>query len=221
MHRVRLPIARPAICDLRLIAGRMLLFVLLSRNMRSAIGRMSQVVVRFDVARLTARPVAGSLLNLHLLRLVPAFTGVTVGIVFWFPFCFTFPATVFFIILWGFLSGIGGNLCIVWLALTLTLASLPSSTVKTDGLCFSISNVSLHVVVGFPGFLDLWDVLFFVVGKLVLWMSSRRWSIEALRRMELLLCVKFRSLCDGRLCVMEEISTLSRCSGDEDFMPRR
>ncbi|CAN6875149.1 unnamed protein product, partial [Brassica oleracea var. botrytis] len=70
-------------------------------------------------------------------------------------------------------------------------------------------------------FLDLWDVLFFVVGKLVLWMSSRRWSIEALRRMELPSCVKFRSLCDGRFGVMEEISTLSRCSGDEDFMPGR
>ncbi|CAF1892683.1 unnamed protein product [Brassica napus] len=39
------------------------------------------------------------------------------------------------------------------------------------------------------------------------------------QRMELLLCVKFRSLCDGRFGVIEEISTLSRCSGDEDFMP--
>ncbi|KAL0757826.1 hypothetical protein Bca101_095494 [Brassica carinata] len=34
---------RPATCDLRLIAGRTLLFVLLSHNMRLAIGRMSQV----------------------------------------------------------------------------------------------------------------------------------------------------------------------------------
>ena len=34
---------RPATCDLRLIAGRRLLFVLLSRNMRPAIGRKSQV----------------------------------------------------------------------------------------------------------------------------------------------------------------------------------
>ncbi|WZZ30350.1 hypothetical protein YC2023_013751 [Brassica napus] len=49
--RVRLHVARPATCDLRLIAGRRLLFVLLSRNMRHAIGRKSQVVVRFDVAR--------------------------------------------------------------------------------------------------------------------------------------------------------------------------
>ncbi|KAL0650109.1 hypothetical protein Bca4012_092800 [Brassica carinata] len=40
---------RPAICDLRVIAGHKLLFVLLSRNMRPAIGRKSQVVVRFDV----------------------------------------------------------------------------------------------------------------------------------------------------------------------------
>ncbi|CAN6993953.1 unnamed protein product [Brassica oleracea var. botrytis] len=145
--------------------------------------------------------------------------GVTVGIIFWFPFLFYVSGDCFFIILRGFLSGIGGNLSIVWLALT--PASLPSSTVKTAGLCFSISNVSLHVVVGFPGFLDLWDVLFFVVSKLVLWMSSRRWSIEALRRMELPLCVTFRSLCDGRFGVIEEISTLSRCSGDEDFMPGR
>ncbi|KAL0647083.1 hypothetical protein Bca4012_045374 [Brassica carinata] len=37
---------RPATCDLRLIAGRRLLFVSLSRNMRSAIGRKSQVVDR-------------------------------------------------------------------------------------------------------------------------------------------------------------------------------
>ncbi|WZZ85168.1 hypothetical protein YC2023_113747 [Brassica napus] len=36
---------RHATCDLRLIAGRRLLFVLLSRNMRHAIGRMSQVAV--------------------------------------------------------------------------------------------------------------------------------------------------------------------------------
>ncbi|KAL0691648.1 hypothetical protein Bca4012_091327 [Brassica carinata] len=44
---------RSAICDLRLIAGRRLLFVLLSRNMRSAIGRMSQVAScrRSQVAR--------------------------------------------------------------------------------------------------------------------------------------------------------------------------
>ncbi|WZZ58525.1 hypothetical protein YC2023_058632 [Brassica napus] len=56
--------------DLRLIAGRRLLFVLLSRNMRPAIGRKSQVascksqvLVRFDVARLIARPVAGSHLS--------------------------------------------------------------------------------------------------------------------------------------------------------------
>ncbi|WZZ32385.1 hypothetical protein YC2023_015786 [Brassica napus] len=34
---------RPAICNLRLIAGRRLLFVLLSRNMRPVIGRKSQV----------------------------------------------------------------------------------------------------------------------------------------------------------------------------------
>ncbi|KAL0672110.1 hypothetical protein Bca4012_000090 [Brassica carinata] len=40
---LRLHVARPATCDLRLIAGRMLLFVLLSRNMRPAIGRKSQV----------------------------------------------------------------------------------------------------------------------------------------------------------------------------------
>ncbi|CAF2057523.1 unnamed protein product [Brassica oleracea var. botrytis] len=47
---VRLHVARPATCDmrlatcdLRLIAGRMLLFVSLSRNMRPAIGRKSQV----------------------------------------------------------------------------------------------------------------------------------------------------------------------------------
>ncbi|KAL0708219.1 hypothetical protein Bca4012_074645 [Brassica carinata] len=37
---------RPATCDLRLIAGRRLLFVLLSRNLRSAIGRRSQVASR-------------------------------------------------------------------------------------------------------------------------------------------------------------------------------
>ncbi|CAF1922203.1 unnamed protein product [Brassica oleracea var. botrytis] len=34
-------------CDLRLIAGRRLLFVLMSRNMRPAIGRMSQVAVAY------------------------------------------------------------------------------------------------------------------------------------------------------------------------------
>ncbi|KAL0690316.1 hypothetical protein Bca4012_089994 [Brassica carinata] len=34
---------RPTTCDLRLIAGRRFLFVLLSRNMRPAIGRKSQV----------------------------------------------------------------------------------------------------------------------------------------------------------------------------------
>ncbi|WZZ86348.1 hypothetical protein YC2023_114927 [Brassica napus] len=55
---VRLPIARPTTCDLR-VAGCRLLFVLLSRNMRPVIGRMSQVAIRFDVARVIARPVAG------------------------------------------------------------------------------------------------------------------------------------------------------------------
>uniref|UniRef100_A0A0D3AIS5 Uncharacterized protein n=1 Tax=Brassica oleracea var. oleracea TaxID=109376 RepID=A0A0D3AIS5_BRAOL len=37
---------RPATCDLRLIACHRLLFVLLSRNMRPAIGRKSQVAGR-------------------------------------------------------------------------------------------------------------------------------------------------------------------------------
>ncbi|KAL0660871.1 hypothetical protein Bca4012_097708 [Brassica carinata] len=46
-------IACRATCDLRLIAGRRLLFVLLSRNMRPAIGRKSQVAGcrRSQVAR--------------------------------------------------------------------------------------------------------------------------------------------------------------------------
>nr|VDD49320.1 unnamed protein product [Brassica oleracea] len=39
-----------ATCDLRLIAGRRLLFVLLSRNKRPAIGRKSQVAENFDRA---------------------------------------------------------------------------------------------------------------------------------------------------------------------------
>ncbi|KAL0644606.1 hypothetical protein Bca4012_042896 [Brassica carinata] len=42
---------RTATCDLRLIAGRRLLFVLLSRNMRPAIGRKSQKIL---IARLVA-----------------------------------------------------------------------------------------------------------------------------------------------------------------------
>ncbi|KAF3515311.1 hypothetical protein F2Q69_00005323 [Brassica cretica] len=40
---VRLPIARPATCDMRPATDRRLLFFLMSRNMRPAIGRMSQV----------------------------------------------------------------------------------------------------------------------------------------------------------------------------------
>ncbi|WZZ40451.1 hypothetical protein YC2023_036710 [Brassica napus] len=41
---------RSATCDLRLIAGRRLFFVLLSRNMRPAIGRKSQIAENFDRA---------------------------------------------------------------------------------------------------------------------------------------------------------------------------
>ncbi|KAL0757796.1 hypothetical protein Bca101_095464 [Brassica carinata] len=49
--RVRLHVARPATCDMRPATDRRLLFVLLSRNMRPAIGRKSQVDRRSHIAR--------------------------------------------------------------------------------------------------------------------------------------------------------------------------
>ncbi|KAF2543494.1 hypothetical protein F2Q68_00030527 [Brassica cretica] len=50
-------------------------FVYMSRDLRPAIGRKSQVVVRFDVARLIARPVAGSNLRLA----AGLYSGITYG----------------------------------------------------------------------------------------------------------------------------------------------